>query len=252
MSYQPSPLRRGYKQAKRTVRNAAGVVSDRIAATMPAGVRRVLGPPYRHMQMLLLDVGFLRIVYPNRHKIAPNMWRSAQPLPHHIRAFGRQNIRTIINLRGVHTSPTYRIEREACRSNNIDLIDFKVNSRAAPTKEELFRIRDLFDRITYPAVMHCKSGSDRAGLMSVLYLHLKEGMPIEQARRQLGLRFGHIRHASPGVLSAFLDRYISDTESQEQDFFDWVDTRYDPEDLQAQFRAKGWANRLVDDVFGRE
>ena len=32
-------------------------------------------------------------------------------------------------------------------------------------------------------LMHCKSGADRAGLMSVLYRHLHEGVPIEEAKR---------------------------------------------------------------------
>ena len=35
-------------------------------------------------------------------------------------------------------------------------------------------------------------------------------------------------------------------------FFTWIDEIYDPAALQADFMAKGWANRLVDDILRRE
>ena len=245
-------VRRSYKQAKRGVRKAASAASNRIAEYIPASVKRTLGPPYRYLQMLFLDIGALRLVYPNRHKVADGVWRSAQPLPHHIAGMAKQGIRTVVNLRGVHTSSAYRIEREACRAHGIEMIDFEVRSRAAPTQEELRRIRKLFDTIEYPALIHCKSGSDRAGLMSALYLHLKQGVPIKQAKHQLALRYGHIRHANPGVLSYFFERYLSETEDSTMSFLDWVDTCYDPDEVKASFRSKGWANRLVDDILSRE
>ena len=43
----------------------------------------------------------------------------------------------------------------------------------------------LFDEIEYPAMMHCKSGADRAGVMSVLYMHFRQKKPISEALRQL-------------------------------------------------------------------
>lgn len=252
MSQSTGKLRHSYKQAKRRVRQAAGHASDRIATYLPAPVKETLGGPYRHLQMLLLDIGALRLVYPNRHQVADGMWRSAQPLPHHIAKLAKRGIRTIINLRGEHPSPSYDIERAACLQHGITMVDFEVLSRAAPTREEFRAIRDLFDDITYPALMHCKSGADRAGLMSVLYLHFKLGVPINKARKQLSLRFGHIRHARPGVLSYVFDCYLAANAAEPIDFMEWVETQYDAEDVQASFRSKGWANRLVDDIFSRE
>lgn len=252
MTQSASKIRRTYKQAKRSVRTVAAAASDRIAAVLPNAVKTRLGPPYRHFQMLLLDVGALRLVYPNRHKLAPGVWRSAQPLPRHIAALARQGLRTVVNLRGHHAAASYRIEREACRRAGIEMIDFEVRSRAAPTRDELHRIKALFDTITYPTLLHCKSGADRAGLMSVLYLHFRQGVAIKEARKQLSVRFGHIRHASPGVLTRFFDQYLEDTKQTGQDFMTWVDTTYDPDALQATFRSKNWANRLVDDFLSRE
>ena len=54
-------------------------------------------------------------------------------------------------------------------------------SREPPTVEKVFEARDLFERIRYPALMHCKSGADRAGIMAVLYKLLREKVPFEEA-----------------------------------------------------------------------
>jgi protein tyrosine/serine phosphatase len=112
--------------------------------------------------------------------------------------------------------------------------------------------RELFEAVEYPMLMHCKSGADRVGLMSVLYRHLKEGEPVERAIRQLSIRYGHVRKADTGVLDYFFQRYIEDNRRQPIAFFDWVDTRYDPEEVQGSFQARGWANRLVNGILKRE
>ena len=56
---------------------------------------------------------------------------------------------------------SYWLERAACERHGIKLVNFQVRSRAAPSKQELRAIRELFDRVEYPMLMHCKSGADR-------------------------------------------------------------------------------------------
>src|SRR5690606_29636541 len=90
----------------------------------------------------------------------------------------------------------------------LKLVDFRVRSRAAPTREEVLAARDLFASVEYPMLMHCKSGADRVGLMSALYHHTRHGVPIPEARRQLSLRYGHIRQADTGVLDHFFEAYL--------------------------------------------
>src|SRR5690606_15612806 len=102
-------------------------------------------------------------------------------------------------------------EQEACRRYGIELVNYKVRSRAAPSRAEVKGALELFDSIQYPMLMHCKSGADRAGLMSVLYRHLKEGVPLAEAKQELSWRFGHIRQADTGILDYFFERYLQDT-----------------------------------------
>jgi protein tyrosine/serine phosphatase len=218
----------------------------------PPWACRVLGPLARRLDMLLVDHGIFRLLYLNKHRIGTRAWRSAQPAPHQIRAMARRGLRTVINLRGERACGSYWTERDTCREHGVALVNFQVRSREAPTRETIRAARDLFERVEYPVLMHCKSGADRAGLMSVLYLHIAEQVPIDQARRQLALRFGHFRSADTGILDFIFERYLQDNARTPMPFMEWVDTMYDPVTLRLEFRSKGWANRLVGGVLRRE
>ncbi len=202
--------------------------------------------------MLVLDHLVFRLAFPNRHRLSTEAWRAAQPLPHQIRDLPRRGIRTVVNLRGESNSSTYAFEKAACREAGLELVDFTIRSRAAPTRAEVLAARDLFDTLRYPVLMHCKSGADRVGLMSALYLHTRHDVPISEARRQLSLRYGHIRQADTGILDEFFDAYLAYAAGNPIEFYDWVATVYDPKEVAKRLHSQGWANRVVDKVFRRE
>ena len=87
--------------------------------------------------------------------------------------------------------------------------------------------------------------------MSALYMLLVKQVPAAEAMSQLSFKYLHVKQAKTGLLDAFLAAYIP-YEAQGMAFFDWVEDVYDPDALQQNFMAKGWANRLVDDVLKRE
>jgi protein tyrosine/serine phosphatase len=240
------------KRQRRAFRQTMRGVRERIAERSPPWARRALGPLVNHLDMLLIDHGVFRMVYVNRHRLGADAWRSAQPAPHHIRALGREGIRTIVNLRGSRVCGSYWLEQQACAAAGITLVNYQVRSRAAPTKEELRGARELFARIEYPMLMHCKSGADRVGLMSVLYRHVREGVPIEEARRELSAKFGHFSAADTGILDFVFDRYLADAKQRPMAFFDWVETVYDPDELKRVFKANSWANLLTNRILRRE
>jgi uncharacterized protein (TIGR01244 family) len=203
--------------------------------------------------MLFVDYGIVRIAYNNRHRISPDAWRSAQPAPHQIAQLARRGVKTVINLRGgEQTFGSRWLEQRACAENGIALVDLKLKSRAAPTRADFHAMRELLQAVQYPILVHCKSGSDRAGLMSVMVRHVHEGVPIEEAKDQLSLRYGHVRSADTGVLDAVFDRYLEDSAKTGITFWDWIDTVYDPDEVKRTFRAHGWANRLVNGILRRE
>lgn len=218
----------------------------------PEWARRTFGPTLNYLDMLFIDHGVFRLLYLNRHRLGPQAWRSAQPAPHDIHALARLGVRTIVNLRGERACGSYWLEQQACRRAGVELVNFQIRSRAAPSRKELLEARALLERIAYPMLMHCKSGADRAGLMSVLYRHVREGAPIAEAKKELALKFGHIRQADTGVLDYFFERYLEDNAKRPMPFFEWVETVYDADEVKRSFHAQGWANGLVNSVLRRE
>ena len=202
--------------------------------------------------LLLSDHGLLRYLYDNTHPVGSKAWRSFQPAPGHVRKFARRGVRTIINLRGESGAGYHVLEAEACLRQDVRLVNFRVYSRDVPSKEMLVAARDLFNSIDYPAMMHCKSGADRVGLMSVLYLFVHEKKPLEEALEHLSWRYGHIRQGKTGVLDHFFDAYREANASSPIAFYDWVETQYDPDAVRANFKPVWWGDWLVDRVLRRE
>jgi protein tyrosine/serine phosphatase len=240
------------KSARRAVRRAATVGRTALWQQSPSWLKTAVAPYVPHFDMLFVDHGIFRLAYLNLHRVGETAWRSAQPAPLQIARFKRMGIKTIINLRGERVCGSFTLETMACKRQGLRLETFRVRSRAAPTVAEVLGARDLFERIEYPIVMHCKSGADRVGLMSVLYLHFREGLPIAEAKSGLSLKYGHFRQADTGILDYFFERYLEDTKQQPKDFAEWVATDYDPAELSRTFNASGWANRLVNSVLRRE
>ena len=240
------------KKAKRGIRRRTGDFLHGAIHNAPDSLRQRLSPALCYFEMLILDYGLVRGLYNNRHRISDEAWRSAQPAPHHIRKAARAGVKTVINLRGDQSFGTTWLEERACAQNGLKLINFKLRSRAAPSREELHAMRALLEGIAYPVLLHCKSGADRAGLMSVLYRHVREGVPIAEAKAQLSLKYGHIRQADTGVLDYFFERYLADNAASPISFWDWVDTRYDADEVNATFKANTIANRLVNGILKRE
>jgi protein tyrosine/serine phosphatase len=231
-----------------------------VAAPLTREDFATLGGRKRAMRELMLDDhGFLRAVYDNSHAIAPGkMWRTFQPSPKHLERWAAKGVKTVINLRGDKPTGQLFLEEEACARLGLRLIHFRVYSREAPSKEILHGARKLFGEIEYPAIMHCKSGADRVGLMSALFLFFHEGVALDKALGQLTFRYGHIKAGKTGVIDAAFERYIAYAKergiplSSVDEFFRWVDTEYDPAEVKASFRSKGWGDLLTEVVLRRE
>jgi uncharacterized protein (TIGR01244 family) len=209
----------------------------------------------------LRDHGFLRKVHQNSHWISDEVVRAAQPSPGDIEAWAAKGIRTIVNLRGLRNNIRqpgfWHLEREAAEKAGIEMVDLRAYSREAPKPEFIFEIDALFRRIAYPALLHCKSGADRAGLGAFLYKFLKEEVPLDDARQQLSLRYGHIRQGKTGILDHFVDTYERAAEKDEvtpsrEHFLEWTRERYDPDAVKAGFEPQPLGSLLTETILRRE
>lgn len=220
---------------------------------VPADLATKAGRGRARREMVWGDHGFLRAKFSNLHQISPEMWRSNQPSPRQIqRHVEQRGIKTIVNLRGESTRGYYLLEKETCEALNIDLVDYQVFSRDTPTKNAVLATEALFSNIQYPALMHCKSGADRAGLMSVLYELARRRRPLMDALKQLSLRYLHVKHGKTGMLDAFFEAAIEAGVVTANDFFTWIENDYDRVEVKANFLRESGRLVELDRLLGRE
>ncbi len=206
-----------------------------------------------YLNYFLQDHAFLRLRFSNAHWVSDELVRTNQPWPFQLETWRDQGIRTIINLRGGFDASFYALEKEACARLGLKLVDFTITSREVPSRERIHGAKALFETLDYPALMHCKSGADRAGIMSVLYLHFRKGVAIREAMSQLSLKYLHIKAGKTGVLDYVFERYLAEGESAGQTFLEWVDSpAYDPAAIKADFRSNMWGRLLTETLLRRE
>jgi protein tyrosine/serine phosphatase len=198
------------------------------------------------------DHAFLRLASSNAHWLSGELARANQPWPFQVKAWRDRGIRTIVNLR-VGIDAHHVLEQEACDRYGVKQVRFVVTALEAPSREQVLGAKRLFEELEYPAMMHCKSGADRAGVMSVLYMHFRQKKPISEALRQLDFfKFGHVRGPRTGVLDYQFEKYVKEVEPLGISYEDWVRSdAYDPAAIKAEFEARWWSRRLKDKLLQR-
>jgi protein tyrosine/serine phosphatase len=199
------------------------------------------------------DHAYLRLGFQNAHWISDELVRTNQPWPHQLAAWKARGVKTIVNLRGGFDASFFALERDACARLGLEMVDFTITSREAPSRARVLGAKRLFETIAYPALMHCKSGADRAGIMSVLYMHFRKGLPIREAMSQLDLRFLHVRQGRTGMLDYTFERYLVEGEPAGMSFLEWVESPlYDPDAMKADFRSGKLGGFLTESLLKRE
>jgi protein tyrosine/serine phosphatase len=201
---------------------------------------------------LFVDHAVFRAVWDNFHAVIPGkLYRCNHPTPARLAALTRRyGLKTLVNLRGHRRCGSDALSREAAGRLGLLHIDMAFESRGAPHRERILRFHAIYGTLVTPALMHCKSGADRAGLASGLAI-LFEGGTAGDALRQLSWRYGHFNKSPTGVLDAFFIHYARTAEGRIP-FLDWVRTEYDETALRANFRAGGLSSFINDRVLARE
>lgn len=201
---------------------------------------------------LFVDHAILRLAHSNFGTVIPGkLYRCNHPTPARIQRLTRRlGLSTLINLRGVTQTGSYFLSTEAGRDAGLQVFDLSLESRGAPHRDRVLKLREIYMAMPGAGLLHCKSGADRAGLAAGLCI-LFEGGTAAQALGQLTLRHGHIRQSRTGILDAFFLRYQREAEGRKP-FLDWLDQDYDREALRRDFHANGLASFINDWVLVHE
>lgn len=121
------------------------------------------------------------------------VYRSNQPNATVIADYAaRYGIKSIINLRGKEEKAHwYKQEIAAAKTLGLTHIDFGMSASRELTLEEARQLTAILRDVPKPVLIHCRSGADRTGLASVIYLNRIAHVDEATAERQLSIRFGH-------------------------------------------------------------
>lgn len=198
-------------------------------------------PSFTTLDMLRLywlkDHGVLRAIWSNFHQLDADVWRHNHPSPSRLAHLKNMGAASVLTLRGATSAPSL-IEAAACEELGLEFRAIEMRASNLPRHTALFGLFDAIREMPKPLVIHCKSGSDRTGLASMIYLHAFKSVPLSEARQQLALRYMHNRFGKAGIVHRLIESYAADHEATGIGFEDWVKTAYDPNGLTAAFARK--------------
>ncbi len=186
----------------------------------------------------LFDHAFLRVWWTNFDKVADGVYRSNHPAPKRLEKYKSMGIREILNLRGADGYSPWLFEQEACDDLGMTLKVAKIYARKPARRAEIVNLIETMRQMDKPFVMHCKSGADRAGFASVLYKAIIEKVPLEEARKQLSVRYIHFDWTDTGIVDHIIDMYEARNAESPIDMEDWFRTEYDHKIAAQSFAAK--------------
>jgi len=142
-------------------------------------------------------------ILPNLHAVSPALYRGAQPNRRGFEELHRRGIRTVINLRKLHT-------------DDEEIGDLPFHSVHIPTwtwdlrDAQVVRfLQAATDPANHPIFVHCRHGSDRTGAMCAIYRVVVQGWERDEAIREMtsgGMGFHGFENLTEYVRTADLER----------------------------------------------
>ena len=202
---------------------------------------------WAHVHFHLMDHAFLRVLWNNFHQVSDEVYRANQPSPSHLRSYKDRGIKAVLNLRGFTQQSYALFEEDSCKKLGLELISVPLSSSSAPQPEKLLEIIGIMDKIPKPFVLHCKSGADRAGLVSAMYLIAQKKLSVIEAKKQLSFKYLHLDFTKTGILDYILDVFSKRLKIENIDFLDWIKQEYNAEILNSSFKSRiDWKTAAID------
>ncbi len=116
---------------------------------------------------------------PNLYCFGPGLYRGAQPNSTGFEKLQKLGIKTIINLRSLHS------DKEEVLKLGLSYEQVHMKAWHAERKDAVWFLRIVTDPGRLPTFVHCHHGSDRTGLMVAVYRVVVTGWTREQAIREM-------------------------------------------------------------------
>jgi protein tyrosine/serine phosphatase len=202
---------------------------------------------WAHLHFHLMDHAFIRVFWNNFYKVCDGVYRANQPSPSHLKSYKKMGVRSVLSLRGRANQSYALFEEDYCEKLDLKLVYTPISSGSAPAAEDLINIIHVMRDLPKPLVLHCKSGADRAGLVSALFLLAENKQPIHQAKKQLSFKYLHLDFTKTGILDYIFDVFSERLTIENIDFLDWLKREYNAEILNSSFKSRvQWKRAAID------
>ncbi len=112
---------------------------------------------------------------PNLYRVSEDLYRSAQPSADGMRALETMGIKTVVNLRLIHS------DRDELAGTHLQYFHLPMVAWHPQEDDVIAFLRIVGDKAYTPVLVHCRVGADRTGIMVAVYRIVVSGWTKDEA-----------------------------------------------------------------------
>jgi protein tyrosine phosphatase (PTP) superfamily phosphohydrolase (DUF442 family) len=112
---------------------------------------------------------------PNLHQVSDTFWRSAQPSAEGMAELPKLGVRTVINLRSLHS------DRDEIGQRPLQYEHIRMKAWHAEDEDIVRFLQLVTDTERQPVLVHCQHGADRTGVATAAYRIVVQGWSKDEA-----------------------------------------------------------------------
>jgi protein tyrosine/serine phosphatase len=116
---------------------------------------------------------------PNFAKVSEVLYRGAQPTAEGFAQLKKMGIKTIINLRSLHS------DRSKLEGTGLQYVHITAEAWNPEEEDVLKFLKIALNPAHQPVFVHCKCGADRTGMMVAIYRMLEQGWNLEKVFKEM-------------------------------------------------------------------
>jgi protein tyrosine/serine phosphatase len=111
--------------------------------------------------------------------VSDDLYRGEQPSEEGMRELKKMGIKTIVNLRALHS------DRDKMKDNQFKYVNINMKPWHAEDEDVVEFLKVFADKNNAPVFVHCQHGSDRTGMLCAIYRMAVEGWSREGAIEEM-------------------------------------------------------------------
>lgn len=162
-----------------------------------------------YVHFYFFDHGWIRAIYDNYSVVDEKLHRSSHPSYSTLKKAASLGITQVISLRHPGKISYQLLEEIWTDRLGLKFISYSMSASDISDPSIYLNILDQINNNRGKTLIHCKSGADRSGLVSALYL-LNQSVPqIQKSLQMLNWKFGHFGLGEKAINRKFLHLVIS-------------------------------------------